>query len=164
MVRFVSYLGFLVLSMSVIGHASTHVYSVEEFIHVKFVGTDASTLLRSLNLPLEQGSSGPGKVFQTTDRSVELYCFKRHYNVEPYACEVQFDLRGFSNTTVIKNHRKGLEVKIVESESNNRLYQALEVEGSLENGNAPKLFQTQDQKFRLDCSQNKECSFLIDLN
>lgn len=154
-------LGLFAFSLSLPSLAKTDIYHVEEFLHVQFEGQEAAVLLKSLNLPQEQTSGGPGKSFATQDRGVELSCFKRHYNVVDYACQVSFDLRGFSKTTKIKESSKGLQIQIVDPKANQELYEALSVPGSLENGDSPKSFETADEKFLLECSTDKVCSFFV---
>jgi hypothetical protein len=157
-------LGLLTYSLCSPSLASTKVYPVEEFLHVHFEGEDAQALLNSLNLPEGQTSGGPGKTFSTSDNSVELSCFKRHYNVVAHACEVVFDLRGFSKTIRVKNEKAGMRIELVDSESNETLYKALNVAGSFENGDNPKSFENADDRFRIECSGNRVCSFFVDLN
>jgi len=154
-------LGLLAYSLSSSSLANTKVYPVEEFLHVHFEGGDAQTLLNSLNLPEGQTSGGPGKTFATSDNSVELSCFKRHYNVVAHACEVVFDLRGFSKTIKTKESSKGLQIELVDEQANAELARALNVAGNLEEGDSSKVFSTQDKKFRIDCQER--CSFFLDI-
>ncbi len=105
-----------ILAINVV-FAGTEKYSVEDFIHVRFEGNEAREVYSSFDLPEEQLSEGKGKSFMTSDRVVTLECFNRHYNVEPYACHFIFDLRGLSQTTVIKSERNGLRFVLSSKDS-----------------------------------------------
>jgi len=105
-----------ILAINVV-FAGTEKYSVEDFIHVRSEGTEAREVYSSFDLPEEQLSEGKGKSFMTSDRVVTLECFNRHYNVEPYACHFIFDMRGLSQTTVIKSERNGLRFVLSSKDS-----------------------------------------------
>lgn len=131
--------------------AETRSYSVEEFIHVNFEGKEAAQTLRALDLPMEEGPSGKGKLFQTAKNSVQLYCFKRHYNVEPYACQFTFDMRGLANDIYLKSEGKGMRFVFNNQADSDRLYKALLVPDYILEGKTVKILEIDNGAVVIDC-------------
>jgi hypothetical protein len=161
-------ISFVVLSSLL--QAETHKYSVEEFLHVTFEGKEASETLRAFDLPMEEGSSGKGKLFKTSKNSVELYCFKRHYNVEPYACHFTFDLRGLANDVTLKTESKGMRFVFNNQSDSDALYNALLVPDYILEGKIVKVLEIDNGEVVIDCrldsrreNAKPSCSILANL-
>lgn len=151
--------------------AETHKYTVEDFLHVTFEGKEAERVYRSFELPEGQLSEGKGKNFRTTDGSVELSCFNRHYNAtEPYACHFVFDFRGLSKQVTLKSDSKGMRIQLNNLMTAAELYEALLVPVASFEGKLLKILEIENGEVVIDCrldarrsDANPECSILTTL-
>ena len=134
--------------------AETEKHHVEEFLHVRFEGREAEKVIRSLDLPYEQESEGKGKVFSTADRAVHLYCFNRHYNVEPYACHFTFDLRGLSKLVTVKPEAQGIRLVLTSEKESLALYNALLVPEGVFNQQITKILEIENGDVIIDCRKD----------
>ena len=116
-------LSFIVLSSLL--QAQVTKYPVEDFLHIRFEADEAERVYRTLNLPDLNWTEGEGRVFQTSQESIELYCFNRHYNVIPWACHFTFDLRGLKSDIKFKAERNGIRLVLTQSEDIERLREDL---------------------------------------
>lgn len=116
-------LSFVVLSSLL--QAEVTKYPVEDFLHIRFEADEAERVYRAMNLPDVQWNEGEGRVFLTSQESVELYCFNRHYNVIPWACHFTFDLRGLKSDVKFKAERNGIRLVLTQTEDIERLKDVL---------------------------------------
>lgn len=139
----------LVTSLS---QAETNKYSVEEFLHVTFEGREAINVYRVLDLSEEQLSEGKGKNFRTTDGSVDLSCFNRHYVPnDPYACHFTFDFRGLSKQVELKPDSKGMRIVLKNEQTARELYEALLVPVAVYKSKLIKTLEIENGEVVIDC-------------
>ncbi|NBT59347.1 hypothetical protein EBT16_11250, partial [bacterium] len=149
--RFLSTLFGLVLVAST-SQAEVKKYPVEEFLHVRFEGNEAATVYQSLDLSTQQLSEGKGKSFSTTDGSIELNCFNRHFNATaPFACHFIFDMRGLSNQVFMKPEAKGMRFVLKNTETAKELYEALRVPVAVLEGKTVKYLEIENGEVVIDC-------------
>lgn len=151
--RILALLVALVLLAGVL-QAETEKHQVEEFLHVRFEGREAEKVIRSLDLPYGQESEGKGKIFSTADGATQLYCFNRHYHVEPYACHFTFDLRGLSKLVTVKPEAKGIRLVLTSEKESLALYHALLVPEGVFNQQLVKILEVENGDVIIDCRKD----------